>query len=350
VIDGAILSRPPTGTARWVGGITAAMRARSDLSVALALGPSHIRRGGRLHRVPNLLRERWWYEWTLPRIASREHAKAMLLPANLSARQTDTPQVVTMLDVNFLSQPGTYERTFVRYATWAYRRSIRDAARLTTISEFSRAEISRWLDADPDRIDVIYPGLDALPSGPVGQRPHARPYALFAGATERHKNIGLLLDAWRRASPADLDLAVVGQPGRDHGAALAAAARSRGRILVRGRVDAAEMDRWYRYASVFLFPSKVEGFGFPPLEAMQRGTPVASSTGGSLPEVLGEAALYFDPDDPDGVASAVGRIMAEDGLRTTLIELGRRRAAGYTWAAAGDAMAGVLRDAADHAR
>lgn len=343
VVDGASLSRPRTGTARWVNGLSVALDQLADIDVALASGPAHIQRGGRLHRLPNLLRERWWYEYGINTIARRERADAMLMASNLTARRGRIPQVATILDVNFLTEADTYERSFVRYATWAYRRSIRDATHLTTISEFSRREIARHLDVDPSRLEVVYPGLDEVPPGFVSTTPHDGLYALYVGATERHKNVGLLLDAWRDRSPAGLTLVIVGQPGRDHTMVLERAAESRGRVIVRGRVGAEELERWYRHASLFVFPSRVEGFGYPPLEAMQRGVPVVSSTGGSLPEVLGDGALFFDPDDYLDLIARVERLMADEAGRTELVNRGFRIAGRYTWSRTALAMSRVLR-------
>lgn len=342
VVDGAVLSRPATGIAHWVRGLFRALERVPGLGCTMAHGPAHLSRGGRLHRVPNLLRERWWYDRGIARIADRERADVLMMPANLSARPGRIPQVVSILDVNFLTQPGTYERTFVRYATWAYRRSIRDASRLTTISEFSRAEICRHLDADPARFSVIYPGLEPVPEAPPGPSPYGRPYALFLGATERHKNVGILLDAWSDRSPAGLDLVIVGQPGRHHAELSERAGRMAGRVHVRGRVDTVERERWLRSASVFVFPSRVEGFGFPPLEAMQRGIPVVASTGGSLPEVLDDGAMFFDPDDARSVATLVEDVMGDDQLRSDLIARGAEVARRYEWSRTGDAIAKML--------
>lgn len=341
-VDGLILSRPPTGTARWVSGLYEALRLRADVQTVLARGPAHIRRAGRLHRIPNLVRERWWYELAFNEAARREHADVALMPANLTARRTDRPQVVSILDVNFLTQPGTYERTFVRYATWAYRRATRDAAAITTLSHFSRNEIAYHLEVDPGAIEVVYPGLDTVATSGEGARPHDRPYALYVGATERHKNVSMLLDAWNATSPSGLDLVIVGQPGRDHGRITSGASRSLGRILVRGRVGAEELERWYRHATVFVFPSRVEGFGYPPLEAMRRGVPVVSSTGGSLPEVLLDGALFVDPDDPAALRDQVELAAARGPFRDQLIVRGRAVAARYTWASTASEVAALL--------
>jgi glycosyltransferase involved in cell wall biosynthesis len=345
VIDSAILRRPAAGTARWVRGLTAALAARQDLDVVSAMGPERHGHGGILYRIPNTARQRWWYDFGINRLARSVKADVLLMPANMSARRGRLPQVVSLLDVNFLTQPGTYEPAMVRYATLLFRRTIRDADALVTISEFSRSEISKHLGADPSRIAVVYPGLDEpMASGPTAA-PLGGPYALYVGATERHKNVGLLMDAWAPRGPADLLLAIVGQPGRDHAALARRAAEAHGRVVIRGPVDEVELAAWYRHASVFLFPSRTEGFGYPPLEAMQRGVPVVAANAGSLPEVLGNAALFHDPDDHRAVRVHVESLMQDDTVRDRLVNLGLERVRRYRWDRAGDEMAALLQAA-----
>lgn len=342
LVDAAILRRPGAGTARWVRGLTTALSARPDVEVVSSLGPERLGRGGLPYRVPNTIRQRWWYEFGIDRLARAVRADVLLMPSNLSSRRGRLPQVVSVLDVNFLTQPGMYEPAMVRYATWAFRRAVRDADALVTISEFSRSEIAKHLGADPSRIAVVYPGLDEPTTGGLTESPLDRPYALYVGATERHKNVGLLLDAWGSRGPADLLLAIVGQPGRDHDALARRAAETHGRVLIRGPVDEGELAAWYCHASVFLFPSRTEGFGFPPLEAMQRGVPVVASSAGSLPEVLGDAALFHDADDGRAVRAHVESLVEDATLRARLVSLGLERVQRYRWDRAGAEVAAVL--------
>jgi glycosyltransferase involved in cell wall biosynthesis len=110
-------------------------------------------------------------------------------------------------------------------------------------------------------------------------------------------------------------------------------------------VDQDELEAWYGGASVFMFPSRTEGFGFPPLEAMLRSVPVVSSNCGSLPEVLGDAALYHDPDDASAVRELVERLMTSAELRQRQIDLGLGRAARYRWDVAAEQMAQLLSSA-----
>lgn len=344
VVDTALLRRPHAGTARWVNGLLDALDQIPTIELERAYGPRRIGNGV-LFRPINVALQQCWYGFGIRRLAERRGADALLMPAGHAAKRGGIPQLVAILDVNFLTAPGTYGPAFTRYTTWALKRSARAADRLITISAFSRAEISRHLDVDPERIAVVYPGLDAPRQGDF-PRPLDGQYALFVGATETHKNLGLLLDAWSHSSPAGLALVIVGQPGQYHSTLKERAAALGGRVMVRGRVDQDELEAWYRGASVFLFPSRTEGFGYPPLEAMQRSVPVISSNCGSLPEVLGDAALYHDPDDAPAVRELVGRLMSDAKLRHRQIDLGLAQAARYRWDTTAEQVAQLLASAA----
>jgi glycosyltransferase involved in cell wall biosynthesis len=343
----SILQQPMSGTARWAKGITDALRiGHPTLDLIEWRAPARLRRGGPLRKVANLIRDRYWFDIEIPTRATREQVDVLLMPANISSRPCGIPQVVSILDVNFLSVPGTYDRVYAMLASRAFRRSTRIARRLTTISEYSRGEIARHLKADPEQIEVVYPGLDPVPEARPAPAPLDRPYGLYVGATEPHKDVPLLLSAWReQALLTDLRLVIVGPRGRDHRQVEALAAGLNGRAIVRGPVGPQELEQWYHHASVFVFPSRTEGFGFPPLEAMKRGVPVVAARAGALPEVLGDAALFHEPGDGAELAVQVDRVTRDSDFRHLLTGHGRRRAATYTWSKAGDAMATILHDA-----
>jgi glycosyltransferase involved in cell wall biosynthesis len=340
VVDVAVLRRPHTGTARWVNGLLDGLGQIPTMDLISADGPRRIG-NGMLFRPINVTRQLWWYYFGIRRLAEKCGADALLMPAGYSARRGRVPQLVAILDVNFLTGPGTYGPLFTRYTTWAMKKSVRAADRLVTISAFSRSEISRHLNVDPERISVVYPGL--YPPRAVDiPRPLDGPYALYVGVTEPSKNLSLLLDAWSCSSPAGLPLAIVGQPGHYHAILQRRAAGMDGRVIVRGRVDQDELEAWYRGASIFMFPSRTEGFGFPPLEAMQRSVPVISSNSGSLPEILGNAALYHDPEDAPAVRELVERLMGDADLRQRQIDLGLTRAARYRWNVTAEQLAQLM--------
>jgi glycosyltransferase involved in cell wall biosynthesis len=298
-----------------------------------------------ISKLGNLLRERIWFDLTLPRLGAQTQRDVLLMPVNLAASTRRLPQVVSILDVNFMSQPGTYDRGYAAYAAWQFKRSARIATEVHTISRFSRGEIARHFDFDPGRINVIYPGLAPVPDYASVPAEDAG-YALYIGATEPHKNVGLLIDVWRAGPPGGLKLAIVGRAGRDFARLQELAAPLRESVRIIGAVNAVQLEQWYRGARVFCFPSRTEGFGFPPLEAMQRGVPVVAAAAGALPEVLGAAARFHDPDDPVALRAHVEEL-AEDGpIRRAIITLGKAQAAEYSWSRTAMAMASLLRQAA----
>jgi glycosyltransferase involved in cell wall biosynthesis len=345
-VDLSILRHPHAGSARWALGLHRALRERDDLDLVAWLGPPRLRRGGLLRKVGNLLRERAWYDLLVPRLARRGGVDVLLMPVNLSARTRSVPQVVSILDVNFLTQAGTYDAGYAAYATRAFRRSAHQATLLTTISQFSRAEIAEHLEADAERIRVVYPGLHPAPDVAPAPAPIPEPYALYVGASEPHKNLALLIEAWRGTSPGGLRLAMVGQPGRDHERLRRLVSELSGRAVLVGAVSSRELERWYAGARVFCFPSRTEGFGYPPLEAMQRRVPVVAAAAGALPEVLDDAARFHDPDDAAAVREHVASLAEPGREREEQIERGLGVAARYTWPEAGAAMAGLLGQAA----
>jgi alpha-1,3-rhamnosyl/mannosyltransferase len=160
---------------------------------------------------------------------------------------------------------------------------------------------------------------------------------LFFGTLEPRKNVGLLLDAYEQllggGSPVPRLLLAGGAP--PEAAALlarAAAAPLAGHVDVTGYVDPDQRINVYRRALVLVMPSYAEGFGIPALEAMTLGVPVIAANRGALPEVVGPAGWLIEPDDPAGLAQALGRVIADRALRDRLREAGWQQAQKFQWA------------------
>jgi len=215
--------------------------------------------------------------------------------------------------------------------------------RVITISEAARQDIIRFLKVGPERIDVtpLGPGMDTVtPIPELELRRRFRlgdsPLVLTASAKRPHKNLERLIEAIAQLTgprPPVLLLPGYSTTFEPRLRALAESLDGGERIRFTGWVDDATLDGLYRLADCFVFPSLGEGFGLPVLEAMVRGVPVACSNASSLPDVAGDAALYFDPTDTAGIASAVRRILSDPDLRDRLREAGRARAATFTWEA-----------------
>jgi glycosyltransferase involved in cell wall biosynthesis len=172
-----------------------------------------------------------------------------------------------------------------------------------------------------------------------------RPYVLALGTTEPRKDLPGLVAAFDRMAGAqpDLELRIAGPPGwgEDALGLAIASATHRDRIHRLGWV--ADRDALLAGATVFAYPSRYEGFGFPPLEAMAVGVPVVSTRTGAIPEVLGDAALLVPVGDVDALAGALERLVVDAEERRRLIAAGSVRVARYSWTQAGDGLADLYR-------
>jgi glycosyltransferase involved in cell wall biosynthesis len=228
--------------------------------------------------------------------------------------------------------------------------SSRTATAIVADSQYAAASIARALRLPPQKITVIYPGVDARFFAPIQadaaraiREQHALDrYLLFVSVITPHKNLDTVLRAYAMARPRDTKLAVA---GKEYGSHLRDVIRPLLRDLeidrdveILGMVPDESLPALYAGAEGLLHVSHTEGFGLPPLEAMACGTPVIASNGTSLPEVLDAAALLVDPNDLRAIAEAIDRLTSDAPLRQKLIACGRRRAARFCWSDAADQM------------
>jgi glycosyltransferase involved in cell wall biosynthesis len=230
---------------------------------------------------------------------------------------------------------------------WAVRGllggALRRAGRIIAVSEATRAELLARYRLPPARV-VVVPEAAAAHFAPPAPRALAavraryglaRPYVLFVGFLEPKKNLGALLGAVARlrrtGAWGDVELVVAGAPGWGPDPTRRAHTLGLDRVVrFIGAAPDADLAALYGGALAFVFPSLWEGFGLPVLEAMASGSPVLASNRGALPEVTGGAALLTEPE-PAALAEALGRLLAEPGLRERLREAGLVRAAAFSW-------------------
>jgi glycosyltransferase involved in cell wall biosynthesis len=253
-------------------------------------------------------------------------------PLTIALPRTRARRVVTLHDVQHLDLPRMFPRGERAFRRVAWHRSIRGASRVIVLSDFVRRRAVERLGVAADRVRVVHSGVDHVRFRTGTEQ--REPFLLYPARPWPHKNHARLYEALalvRRDRP-ELRLVLTG--GGGFGAVPDG-------VDVRGRVDDDELARLYRTASALVFPSLYEGFGQPPLEAMACGCPVACSRAGALPEVVGEAARLFDPDDAHAIAAAVRDVLdapAEWSRR------GLERAAGYSWDATARATEAVYRE------
>lgn len=260
--------------------------------------------------------------------------------------------VVTVHDANHLAMPHLLDSSLKRaYARVMFRNVSRRASRVIAVSRFTADELVTHAGIDPGRIRVIHSGIGAewRETAPA-ERPVAGPYLLFVGNVKPHKNLGRLLQAFGTlAGRIPHTLVVVGKregfltPDRD---LLAQAETLGSRVLFTGEVSTDALRGYYQNADLLVYPSLYEGFGFPPLEAMALGVPVAASRTASIPEVCGDAVAYFDPRSVADMAQVIARTLGDENLRARLRDAGREQSRRYSWPVAVAQIAEVFREVA----
>jgi glycosyltransferase involved in cell wall biosynthesis len=206
------------------------------------------------------------------------------------------------------------------------------AHRLIAISENSRQDAARLLGLDPERIEVIYPGVPEVYFG-AQARPTEQPYVLYLGTIEPRKNVDTLLDAWSGFRlHSDFDLVIAGASGWAAGKTLARLASRPAGVRYLGYVPEDELPGLMAGASAFVYPSLYEGFGFPVAQAMAAGVPVITSNTSCLPEIAGDGALLVDPRSPAEIRAALEKLLESPSLRQELRAAGMARAQrDYRW-------------------
>jgi glycosyltransferase involved in cell wall biosynthesis len=330
-------------------GLVAALARRDDVSVhAYALTwrgrdslaaavPPGVRTTTR--PIPaRVVRECWERGLPRPRAEDWTGPVDVVHATNFVAPPARAPVVVTVHDVTFLRFPELCTPDTLRYPALV-RRAIDRGAVVHTPSDFVAGEVRELLGAPADRVVAIHSGVPEVRDGDAAHgRELARHdrYVLALGTIEPRKNLTTLVRAFDRVAAEDPDLALVlaGPPGWDAARVQAAvdASHTRERVVQTGFVADRDRADLVAGATVFAYPSVYEGFGFPPLEAMQCGIPVVAGDAGALPEVLGDAALFVPPTDVDALATAIATLADPgDPERPTRIERGRAQAARYDW-------------------
>jgi len=249
--------------------------------------------------------------------------------------------MVTIHDVSFLRHPETTEERNLRYLRSQIHKTSARADAIITDSRFSKAEIEELLDVDPARVFAVHLGLDqgraaVAPAALDALRARyglARPFLLSVGTLEPRKNYTFLIDLFERMEDFDGDLVIAGMPGWKYEPVIERARSSSRaeRIRILEYVDEQHLAALYSSAELFVITSLYEGFGFTPLEAMAAGTPVLSSRGGSLPEVLGDAAELIAGFDADEWAETATDLLSDSERRARMSAAGREHVGRYSW-------------------
>lgn len=359
-LDGEPLLGRRTGVGNFVRGLLEALPRRSELDVGVYAVTWRMR-GEFERRLPpgahlvgrpmpaRPVRAAWAagmdlpLEWFTGRLDVVHGTNSIVPPTRRAAR------VVTVHDLSPLHWPEICQPDTRAYPEFI-RRAVAQGAWVHTDSEFVAAEIVDAFQAPPERVRAIHPGIPPLPTG--GTAPHLGfdRYVLAVGTVEPRKDYpGLVraFDALAGERP-DLGLVVVGADAwgaADFRAAIDASPHA-ARIVRPGYVEDADLAELIRAATVLAYPSRYEGFGFPPLQAMAAGVPVVTTDAGSIPEVVGDAAVTVPIGDTAALAEALAHVLDDAEFASGLRAAGRQRAATFSWESLADGMGALYAEAA----
>lgn len=288
-----------------------------------------------------------WRHLRLPVRMKRDKVDIHFSPSYFVPLIKVCPYVVVVHDISFKAHPEWFAKDLRMKFDDLFWPRVREAEKIITVSEYSKAEIIRLLGANPAKISVIHEAADEI-FKPVedGSRLESvqkkygisKPFILTAGSIHTRRNLERLIEAVALASRKlgfTPWLLILGTPAPfSPPVDIWGTARRLGihqHIRHEEYVPEEDLLLLYNASSLFAYPSLYEGFGLPVIEAMACGCPVACSNATSLPEVAGDAAIYFDPLNVETMAEAIFKILGDDTLRESLREKGLKRAGNFSW-------------------
>ncbi|TWI80347.1 glycosyltransferase involved in cell wall biosynthesis [Lacibacter cauensis] len=292
------------------------------------------------HAVLNVL----WFEWSAKRLLNQLKPDLFISPDGILSLGYKGKQFAVIHDINFFHNPADLKFSNRKYYNYFFPKFADRAAQIATVSEYSKQDICTNYHISPQKIDVVYCGINAFYQ-PVdaatitstrNKYSKGEPYFIFIGTLSPRKNIKRLMEAfdlYKSETGTEIKLLIVGASmyKTDELFATQRALKYGADIVFTGRLDDEELNRVLASALTLTFVPLFEGFGIPIIEAMICRVPVIASNVTSVPEVAGDAALIVDPTDTDAIKNAMKQIAADESLRQRLIRKGEERSKQFTW-------------------
>jgi len=285
-----------------------------------------------------------WFEWSLPRVLKKHRASLFFSPDGYMPLHLEIPTVIAIHDINFHHRPGDLPPSSRYYYRKYFPLFASHSDRIVTVSEYSRKDIADSYGVNPDKIDVVYNGVNQVFT-PLDQKVITKvrneytgglPYYIFVGSFHPRKNLARLMkafDLFRDQSPGAYKLVIVGEKMFMTGDIdkTYAKLKHKGDIVFTGRLSPEKLRDVMGAASGLTFVPLFEGFGIPLLEAMNCDIPILTSNVTSLPEIAGKSAIYCEPMDIQDISKGMLSLATQPDLQKTLVSEGRIRRESFSW-------------------
>jgi glycosyltransferase involved in cell wall biosynthesis len=285
-----------------------------------------------------------WFECSIPRILKKINADLFLSPDAYLSLRTKVPSIPVFHDLNFEHYPADLPYLERKYYRHFFPKYAHKADRIVTVSEFSKKDLVNLYDVNPDKVDVVYNGVnedfvpvdEAVKTETRNKLTDGKLYFIFVGALHPRKNLVRLFQAFdyfKEQYRTDIKLLVVGNKKywtRDIRESFEEM-KYQDEVVFSGRMNASDLHKAVASALAMAYVSYFEGFGLPIIEAFRCDTPVITSNVTSMPEVAGDAAMLIDPFSVKSIAEGLEKVALDPEFRLKLIERGKKRRELFTW-------------------
>jgi len=287
---------------------------------------------------------KYWYDVKIPAILKKYEADVFVSADGYCSLKTKLPQCMVVHDLAFLHYPSYSKKSHLRYFKKQMPRFLEKAKAIATVSESSKKDIIEHYKISPEKIDVVYSAAKEI-FKPVNEKikqetkhkySDDKEYFLYVGAIHPRKNLLNLLKAFsvfKKRLKSNMKLMFVGRLAWKYESFMdkLKTYKHREDIVIFGYTEEPELVNIVGSAYALVYPSLLEGFGVPVLEAMQCKVPVITSLNSSMQEITKDAALYADPDSHEDIAEKMMRIYKDESLQKELIEKGQMVSKEYSW-------------------
>lgn len=294
---------------------------------------------------------KYWFDIKVPAVLKKVKADVFVSPDGFCSLATRVPQCLVVHDLGFLHFPDAYKRSHRIFYKHYTPRFLNKAATIATVSQFSKNDIIKTYHTSERRTRVVYSAVKES-FRPVdweekeeikSKYTDGREFFIYVGAIQPRKNLINLLKAFslfKKRQQTNMKLVLAGRLAwkNEKFNKLLSTYKYRQDVVLTHYLEEAELARLTAAAYALVYPSVFEGFGVPVLEGMKCHIPVLTSKGTSMEEIGGDAALYFDPADPQSIASQLMLIFKDETLRSRLIEQGKLVAGKYSWEKTADGL------------